>query len=66
VAKNSPISLADKRRRLKSLDEFDPPYWKGLLKLPDRKPLSMALVALAFLVGVLTGLAFLLGQPALP
>lgn len=29
-----PIFLTDKRKRLKSLDEFEAPYWLGSFKVP--------------------------------
>jgi len=52
-----PIPLKGKSRRLKSLNEFEPPYWKGLFQ-PRRKDEvpNWLIVAIGLAVGVTIGL----------
>lgn len=56
MAKRSPepISLTGKHKRLRSLNEFEPPYWLGLFRAKDKQPRVNPVVPV---IGLAIGLA---------
>jgi hypothetical protein len=50
---DTPVPLAGKTKRLKSLSEFDPPYWKGLFKLSEQ---NQRVPVVALFVGLTIGI----------
>jgi hypothetical protein len=56
---DQPVPLTGKAKRLKSLNEFEPPYWKGLFqpgKHHHRETILAVLVGLIF--GLVLGFYF--------
>ena len=51
-----PEPLAGKKKRLRSLDEFEPPYWVGLFRLRDaEEPRLWPVVLLGLGIGAAIG-----------
>jgi hypothetical protein len=53
------VPLAGKRRRLKSLNEFDAPYWKGIFDPRRKEGVAAWIIPAGFAAGVAIGLVVL-------
>lgn len=53
---SEPIAIAGRAKRLRSLDEFDPPYWLGLFQAArDRRQRFCVLVMAVAVAGLVIG-----------
>ena len=59
VVDEAPIELKAKAKRLRSLDEFEAPYWKGLFQPWRREAVPIGIIGVGFAIGVAIGILLL-------